>query len=255
MRYFRFFQPLWLAFYSRPLYRDVKQHWGKFSFLYLLFLVAICYLPWAVRTQINITHTINWVKPWITQMPTITVIDGEASVNETMPYEIKDPKSGQVVAIIDTSNTITSFKNTTANFLLTKKQLLIKTNSVIKTYDLSTITDSTYDQQQISAFLPKMHYAIFVIYPFAVMLYFLQGVIEALCYAGLAKLFINTNLSYKELCCLAAVALTPKFILVTVLGLLGISFPYKWILYFALGMGYVFFAVGANLETEKQALS
>jgi hypothetical protein len=250
MRRYNFFQPLWMAFYSRPLYRDITQNWRWLSFLYLLFLVAVCYLPLAVSTQTSITHMVNAIKPWITQLPTITITNGEVSIDQPVPFLIKDPKSSQVVAIIDTSNTITSFQNTTATLLLTKDKLLVKNNDEIKTYDLSGIKNRTYDQERINSFLPILHYAILFIYPVAVLLYFLQGVCEALFYAVLVKLFIDTELPYKTLCCLAAVALTPKFILVSLLGIFSISFPYKWIIYFALGLGYLFFAVGANLESE-----
>ncbi len=146
MRRYNLLQPLWLAFYSKSLYRDVRQHWQGFVFVYLIFLVALCYLPAAYRAYQHSNH--------------------------------------------------------------------------------------------------------FFIYPFFVLLYFIQGILEGFIYAAFAKLFLRTHLSYPVLVRLAIVAITPEFIIVSVLNACAIVIPYKWIFYFALGMGYLFFAIEAN-KAEK----
>ncbi len=43
-----------LAFYSRAFYRDVGTQWGGLSFLYLMLLLAACWLPFLVTTNATI---------------------------------------------------------------------------------------------------------------------------------------------------------------------------------------------------------
>lgn len=252
MRRYNIVQPLLLAFYSHPLYCDVGKSWRMgFSLLYLLFLVAVCYLPLAIINQVYITHTVNTVTPWLSQLPTINIVNGEVSIDQPVPFYVKDPKSGQVTMIIDTSDTVTPIEHTTAKILLTKNKLIIsEAAGGAQAYDLSGIKNKSYNQERINAFLPAMKYAFVGFYPLAVILYFIQGLLEAMFYAFLAWLFIKTDMAYKKLWSLAIVALTPKFVLVTLLGIFSLTFPYKWIVYFALGLGYLFYAIDANLRVQ-----
>lgn len=91
-----------------------------------------------------------------------------------------------------------------------------------------------------------MHLPAYGIYPLLVILYFALGSIEAVVYALLAKIFLKTGLPYKDLFRLSIVAITPKFIISAILPLFELTFTYQWILYFALGLGYLFFAIEAN---------
>jgi hypothetical protein len=42
---FRVFHPLWMAFYSRALYRDVGRSWTGLGVPYLLLLLCVTWLP------------------------------------------------------------------------------------------------------------------------------------------------------------------------------------------------------------------
>lgn len=252
MRRYNILQPILLAFYSKSLYRDVRQNWYGLVFAYLLLLVAICYLPSAYRIHNRINHFVHNLQPWFNQLPTITIHNEVVSIDKPVPYYIKNPDSGQLFAIIDTSNHITSLENTEAQILLTNKQLLIKKSEhSIKAYDVTGLRNQSFTAAEISRLANNIgHLLIFFIYPLIVALYFIQGILEALVYAALAKIFIRTPLPYNVLLRLAVIAITPKFILVTLLGLFSITIPYRWIFYFALGMGYLFFAIEANKQEK-----
>jgi len=248
MRQYNVVQPLWMAFYAKSLYRDVHQHWRKFVYIYLLFLVTVCALPLGVKLFSTAQLFVRNMQPWIEQLPTITLKDGEVSIDKPEPFYIKYPGTDQIAVVIDTKGDIATLEESKATFLLTRTRLLTwESTGVVKAYDLSKFhRNYTLDKDTAHRVLPKLALVILLIFPFGVGLYFLQGLLEASFYAFLAKLFIKTPLPYKEVYRLGVVALTPKFVLVTLLGVVGITFPYKWILYFALGLGYLLYAIEAN---------
>ena len=43
-------------------------------------------------------------REFVVQLPTITIFHGELSIDEEEPYFIKDPETGEVFAIIDTTD-------------------------------------------------------------------------------------------------------------------------------------------------------
>jgi hypothetical protein len=248
MRRYNILQPLWLAFYSKALYRDVRHAWQKLVFAYLLLLIALCYLPLAYHLHIRINQFTQNLQPWTRQLPTIIIQDHQVSIDAPVPYTIKNPDNGHDFAIIDTSGNINTLENTDAPILLTRTQLLVRANAhSVKTYNFTQLNNHRYTADDVKAFAEKIGAVfIFVFYPFIILFYFLAGLLEALVYTVLAKLFINTDLPFQQLFRLAIVAITPQVIIFSLLGLLTVTLPYKWIIYFALGMGYLFFAIEAN---------
>ncbi len=251
MRRYNILQPFWMAFYSKSLYQDIRQHWEGFVFTYLLIFILVCNLPLAYRLHNHINHLVQNLQPWIAQLPTFTIRNGKLSINKPVPYYIKYPDQDQIFAIIDTSGTITSLEKTEAKMLFTSTQIIVKHSHSVKTYNLTTLKNprnqlAVYTPQAMSSLAQKFNLLIFLLYPIIVMLYFFQGILEALIYALLAKFFIKTELPYKLLFRLAIVAITPKLIIASLLSLFAITLPYKWVLFFALGMGYLFFAIEAN---------
>ena len=53
-------------------------------------------------------------------------------------------------------------------------------------------------------------------------------------------------MGYAGIVRVALVAITPNILLKTVLWLADISFPYAWLLYFAVAMGYLAFGLSSN---------
>lgn len=258
MRRYNILQPIWLAFFSKSLYRDVRENWRGITFAYLFLLAAICSLPIAYHLDNRITNAIfsQEMYAWFKQFPTVTIHQGQASINEPVPYYIKDFDAKDVIAIIDTSDSITMLEGSTAKLLLNSKQLLIKEKEQkVKTYHLTTVKDGSYNVvNYIDNFKHYLHFAlIFLLYPCLVLLLFILGLLEAVIYAALAKLFIKTTLFYDALLRLAIIAITPQLFLIAILSLFSISIPYSLIIYFALGMGYLFFAIEANRQ-EKTAV-
>lgn len=77
-------------------------------------------------------------------------------------------------------------------------------------------------------------------------LYFTVSFLVTLLYAGIAKLFVRCNHSYKALCRLATVALTPTIYLLTIVNVFALTLPYSNLVYLLLSLGYLIYAIHAS---------
>lgn len=247
MQQYKFFQALGLAFFSKPLYRDVAQNWQGRGFLYILFLVVLLTLASVFSYFSARTAFIAAIQPMIMQLPTITIENGQASIDKPEPYYIKD-KDGKDVMIIDTSGKVTNFENTTAEVLLTKTEGLVKrSSSVPESFSLSKVKNGVYDQQTINR---AIKYASFgFIFAFVIFIFlwrWLRGILAVLILAAVGKLLTHTILPYPTLSRIAAVASTPAIILAIVLELFHFSIPFIVLAYIALTVFYFFYGIEAN---------
>ncbi len=60
MRRYSLLHPLWMAFYDGAIYEDVARNWRNRTFLYLLLLLALTWIPFTIQTQ-------NQVDEWISR--------------------------------------------------------------------------------------------------------------------------------------------------------------------------------------------
>lgn len=247
MKRYGIFQPLWLAFHSKSLYRDVGQNWRGAGLIYLWLLATICFLVFTVRLVLLVDHSLVALKPYVAQLPTITISQNEVSIDKIEPYFIKHPGSDDVVAIIDTTGRYTSLNDTQASFLLSKDKLFVRRGATIKEYSLSDV-NGVFTPERVEHLLWIGYGVAVLIALITLPLYFLLAVIQTLFYAGLAKLLIYTGLTYKTLLRLAAIALTPTFWLAIIVSLLAIHLPYVWVTYIVLAIAYLLFAIKANWE-------
>ena len=252
MRKYSLLHPPLLSFFSKDLYRDVGQNWKGIAALYLLLLLAFCWIfeTWAVNAKVSQFIT-NEVPPFVEQIPEITIQDGSVSINKPVPYLIRDPESNNVIAIIDTSGQYTSLDNSEAYLLLTKNKLIGK-ESEIKTrvYDLSQIDEFFLDQATANKFLNMFKtYFPFVFYICAVIFSFIYRLVQVLIYGAIGLLFcklVKTRLAYQTVVRLAVIAITPVVLIDTVLEVTGFKVPVFWLMAFAIAMCYLYVGVEAN---------
>lgn len=260
MKKFSIFHVPFLSFYSKELYRDVGLHWTRTGFVYLLLLLAICWIPLVIQFRLVLTDFVDiMAPPVIKQIPEITIIDGEASIKEPQPYYIRVPETADVLAIIDTTGTINSLYNTDAVVLLTKTTLIVRNEIETRTFRLSEVGNYTLNQPIIWSWLDTgIKFFAPVFYPLAVLGSFFFRIIQALIYAAIGLLFasrIKAKLSYSALLRLAIVAVTPCIIVKTVLNVAGVHLPVAGLWYFLGAMGYLSFGVKACSEpTQPQYL-
>ncbi|MBN1253848.1 MAG: DUF1189 family protein [Deltaproteobacteria bacterium] len=262
MKKYSLLHPPVLSFFSKDLYRDVGQNWRGIAALYLVLLLAFCWIfeTWAVNEKVS-QFIINEAPPFVEQIPEITIQDGNVSINEPEPYFLYDPETGDVIAIIDTTGFYDSLDNTEAYLLLTNNKFIVrKSEAERRVYDLSQMDEFFLDQNTINNFIDIFKtYFPFVFYVFAVIFSFVFRLVLVLIYGAIGFLFCkiaNVKLTYQTLIRLAVIASTPVIILDTVLEVSNVNIPFFWLICFAIVMCYLYFGVWANKaqSTPRRAL-
>lgn len=252
MKEYNIFQAIWMSFYSKKLYQDVATHWGGKAFLYMLVLLALC---WVVLT-IQMQHSLNSLyraqgDKLAAQMPVLTIKDGVISTPENHPYVITNPDTNEKLAVIDTTGQYTTTQQANTRLLVTQNTIIMQTDpNETKTYQLSKTVNARIDPNDINGFLKKnLRFAwIFFFIIFLIASYIFR-IIQALVYALIGKFFgliAGVKLSYDQILQIALVAVTPAVILATILNIFNITFPYQYLLYFILAMIYLFFGIKSN---------
>jgi hypothetical protein len=245
-----------MSFFSKDLYRDVAFQWKGTGFAYLLLLLTICWIPSIVKLHVGLANFVDNEAPKIvSQIPTISIVDGKASIQESQPYYIKDPETGEALVIIDTTGAISSLEGTKAIVLFTKTQATFKENDIeTRAFSFGNIDKFTLDQEMISGWLNVARkLAVPVLFPLVVLGSFAFRIVQVLVYAAIGMLFAlwcKAKMSYISLIRLAVVAVTPCIIIKTVLGALQVNIPVAGFWYFLIAIGYLFFAVRIASQDE-----
>jgi hypothetical protein len=237
-----------LSFFSKDLYRDVGLNWRGTGFGYLLLLLVVCWIP-----QMFVIHTIlsdlmedEEFSGFISRIPTIQISNGEVFAEVEQPYYFRDTDTNDVLAIIDTTGTVTSIEDPNT-FLLLKKDSLIMRQSAFesRTYDLSQVEDFTLSGEVVMRFSQIIaKFAVILMYPIAVLFSYVYRIIQALVYGAIGLLFASSckvKLPYEALLRLAVVAMTPCIIVATALSFTILHLPIY--LYLIAALLYLFFGV------------
>ena len=172
-----------------------------------------------------------------------------------MPYSIKDPKTGETLAIIDTTDPSAETNNPPVPLVLTKTKLIMRKNAAeTRIYDLSGVQSFYVDRARVEGWLATARTWLFpALYPAAVLFSFIFRTIQILIYALIGLLFarmLNANLDYKTLMRLAVISITPVMVLNLLLEFVPFHIPGWVLLGIIIELGYLFFAVKANAEED-----
>ncbi len=253
-----FVHGLFRSFYSPEFYREVGAWWRGRSFVQLGLVLAVCsallvakmFAGWSgfMRTEGQAV---------IAQIPEITIEQGKVSTNVPQPHFIR--ASDGIVAIIDTTGLITSLRDTEAPLLLTEDELIVRKNEhQTQTVDLSEI-ESFYLDQYLAADWAKIigNWAFVVMYPFCFIGSVAYRVVQVLFYSLFGLLMVKSiraRLHYPAILSLTAVAIIPAIFLKTAFIQLGLTFPFSWLLLFAVAMAYLAAALKANAPSDTLPL-
>lgn len=255
-RYTIFHVPV-LAFFSKELYRDVALRWKGTAFGYLFLLLVVCWVPGIIGIHGEVAEFVDNEAPkLVSQIPVVTIADGQASIDEPQPYYILDPESGDVLVVIDTTGTINSLEETEAQALITRTGAIYRKSALeTRSFSFSEIDRFVLTRDRIYGWLDAgKRYAAPVLYPFCVLGSFVFRILQALLYAAIGLLIarlLKTGRSYDDLLRLAVVAVTPAIIAATLLGLAGIGLPLAGLWYFLVAMGYLTFGIRAAAAEEE----
>ena len=248
----------YLSFFSKALYRDACFVWKGTGFVYLLALLAVCWLPTMVKMHYSVSSFIGKnMEPIISRIPQITFSDGSASVDVPQPYIIKSPQTNKDAIIIDTTGTITSLKGTEAFVLVKRNEAIFKKNDVeTRTFDFKNFKQYVLNQQKMRSWTQaaQRYFAVFF-YPCAVAGSFIFRILQMLVYAAIGMLFASwcrATFSYDSLLRLSVVAVTPCIIINKILGLAGVLVPFAGLLSFLVTMFYLFVGVRESARHAAQ---
>lgn len=257
MKKYNVFQAIVLSFFSKELYQDVAKNWRGFAFSYLLLVLAIFWLPATFQMYFYMHNFVTKTTPQIVQqLPTITLKDGQASIDKPSPYFIRTPDN-HILAVIDTSGQFTSPDQTQGVVLLTKDKLYIKRNATeVRQYELKNTEDMVITQTKVYNFLHLVkNWGLFIVYPILVIGSWIYRVIETLIYAIIGTLIfaniMKVKLEYQQILRIAVMAVTPPIVLSTVLDFFFITFPYQFFLYFIIAMAYIVYGINANRKATS----
>jgi hypothetical protein len=251
-----------LSFYSKSLYREVRQSWKGRGFIYLLILLAICWLCITIAGTIYISRSrmIGEKIDYITsQMPMIEFRYGVASTSKTGPFFIKQQAGDEkIFLIIDTDNklqTFEQFKKSSASILMLKDSILMKKGDEVKTLHFSKDFSGYFGPKELKEVFQKIRNTLMVIgilfYPVGLCTLYAFYVLLNLGYGLIGMLFASMfqqKIEYLASLNLAMVAITPTIILCTIIALSSPAIlPHALALSSVLSVVYLFFAIRVNV--------
>lgn len=249
MKKYSFFNYLYLSFYSRSFYQDIRKKRKGLCLGYLFFILCLFWIPEISRIHSEVSDFISSESfKYIKQVPIITITKGHATIKEPTPYFINDTAKNKPFAIIDTSGQITSPDKTEAYVLLTKTKLIIKNYPFnTRTFDLQGIEQLTIDKKVLQQWIEDFDTLFpFILFPFVILYSFLFHIIQVVLAAGFGRLFakkIHLDIDFRPLIRLAVVSFTPAIILQTAHALLDIPFPYRTPIAFVISLCYLYYAI------------
>lgn len=273
---YNYWQALYLSFFSSHLYVDVGKRWRGMGILYLLLLMFLITLPFALRVTINFNQYFSEeiIAP-LKKIPKLYVQNGKVSLDKPMPYLIKNER-GEVVSIIDTTGTVKTIDGTfpALSTLITKDKFYyrlpppkfffekteLQNTSPIYVQPLSTEMNEVFDGEQwvkTSGIERARILSIMTIYPTIVMMFFVVYLVFFLAFALMgqlvAKIFMKFSLTYPQACRLLMVSSTPQITALVVFLTLNWVFLGLGLFLIFLLAGYFSFAV-LSLKRESHKL-
>ena len=251
MRQFGYIQAFYSSFYSPALYRDVAKNWGAGVVLYLLLVLTICWGVSMVQIQGSVDRGFEQLaSQYVPQIPPLKIEKGALKTPENKPYLILDEKN-DLVAIIDTSGRYKNLEESESSILVTENEVITKDNNNRVRIDRipADLTLDLEPQLVKKTFEEYIHYSWLLLFPLLVIGSFIYRLIQALFYALIGKVysaFFNVELTYGENIKLAIVAVTPAIVFATVMDLLLLVFPFQMLIYLAIAVAYIIFAIKSN---------
>lgn len=252
MQQYNIFQAIFMSFYSRRLYRDIAMNWGAKSFGYLFLLLALSWVVFTAQLQMAINHGYSKISTGIvTQIPTMTIKDGKLSTPEDRPYLVVEPKSKQILMVIDTSGQYKTLEEAGADVLVTDTKIISKPKPNQERIDaIPEKMNMVIKPDVINGFIEKfIGFSWIVIFIIALLGSYIYRIIQSLLYAIIGKvlsLIFRVSISYWQVLQIMMVAITPVIVVNTVCRALLINVPHHNLFYFGLAMLYLIFGILSN---------
>ncbi len=259
MQRFSYVRALWMAAYSKELYRDVASQWRGLGLRYLLLLLAV---SWAIElTRIHIhasAELATYGDKVAEQLPDITIRNGRATVEPPGKHFIHNPEDTSLVAIIDTTGETLSLEGTGAALLVTETKLHLyqPKRGETRIFELSRY-EPIFDRVNPEilrgwvSFLRR--WMGFILFGLCVPFSFLYRLIQIAFYSLLALPFAKAGkptLDFASLMRISAVAITVPVAMETARSMLGWEIPVWWLICFVTATCYIHFGILASAQKQ-----
>lgn len=275
---YRYWEALYLSFFSRQLYLDVGKRWKGLGLLYLFLVVAIFSLPlsWRIASNFEETFHEDIISP-LERIPTLYIQNGILSCDKPMPYFIKN-KLGQVVLIIDTSGKINNFSKEYPylDVLINKDKMVLKVSGPVFpginnntsgsevpiVQNFSKEMNAVFNGKQFMT-EPSMRNLLLIsrllIYPMLIGLLYgiLAVILLVLGFLGqvFARIFFSFQLGFMQGCRVLIVAATPMLIVLMIIRSIDLVFLGSGLLLISLLVSYFSFAIHALRMDSNQLVA
>jgi hypothetical protein len=249
-----------MSFYSKALYRDVAHNWKGTGFLYLLILLAICWLPTMASMHSGLSGGIDRDRSEVVSKHKPSYGKSGKAAYSQSHYHVTGQKSGRL-SLTDLSGQQVSPDRIAIHIFTTFIKIILRAQAnPDKEPDLSTFLEIfDFDQaQQTRNSSPDAisNYMLFIIYLLALAGSYVFRILQVLVYAAIGQLFCvwaGAKLEYDALMRLSVVAITPVIIVAAIVDAVGIQIPFSWVWAFLFAMGYLYFGVRAVARGERDA--
>jgi hypothetical protein len=259
MQQYNMLQAFYMSFYSRNLYRDVAKNWGGKTFLYLLLLLTLAWVPFTIQLQMQVNKAYkDHADEIVHQVPMMTIKEGKLSTPENRPYIITDPKSQKKLAVIDTSGKYTTIEQADAVMLVTQTQIIDKAKkNEVRIHEIPKTLDTTIDPHRLNImvknFIGFMWIFVFIA---CLLVSFFYRIIQAVVYSVIGKIISAISgipVTYGQIIQIMLVGITPVIVLSTIIEFFSWHFAFHNLFYFLLAISYMVYGIFANKD-EKQSV-
>lgn len=244
MKYKPYQTPL-LSFFSPGIYKSAAREWSGLAFGYLFLLVLAVGAVLSISMHLSVSKFFSQDFPTVMkQVPDFSIQQGELHCDVDMPYEIKDPKTGEVVAVIDTRDDATFPEGT--KLKIGKDKLVAKRNAFeTRTFEFAPIDN--FDKKTLSSWISTIAAVIVPAFFVGFVLFgFIYAAIQVLIYGLVAMLFakiLKVEAPYLALVRIAVVAVTPVIVLDLCLKIASFNLPFWFLIAGILELAALFFGV------------
>jgi hypothetical protein len=255
-----------LSFYSADLYRDVGRRWHGAGLLYLTVLLAICWVPTAVRTHTALRRFAADEVPKLTaRLPEIDITDGVMQCRPPGRHDLREenPRPGAPPEglIIDDSIDDVPSDLPPGTMMLTRHEFGASrpNRAERRVFALSAFGDIHLTPQRVHGFLTSLQ---FWLPPLAFLVCLLGSLafrfVQGCLYAVLAQAFARgkqVSLDFAAALRISAVAVTPVIVLRTVIWFFpGEPYWYlRWPIAIIITILYLRFAIASLAEEPATA--
>lgn len=263
MKRFNALHALVLSFYSGDFYRDVAKNWTGIGFLYLLMLLSVAWLPSGVRTFKAFTRFVDGKGAAMAQqMPAVTIENGVMRATPSGRHELKEPRTGEIVMIIDDTIDTVPADITMDGAVLTRTEFgtFNSRRQERRVWQLQPAFNFALTRARTQEFLSGLPFwAAPVIYVGLVIgsLAFRFG--QALLYGNIGMFFarqLKADIDYRAAVRIAAVAVTPVIVLRTLIWFMPVTEPswyIRWPIAFVITVLLIRFGVKSAAQPQSVA--